>query len=363
MKIIYKIKSLLGILRPNIINCSRNLQVAVVSGGGVGDGIVNLNYIKHLYKYCDCCIDIDFYFKPNIVKCIYCEQERYLKGYYKESDIFGKERKYDLVIHIKERFPRICYYNNRRINKSPKLKILVSSYLDKYNKLKFFYDKSPRTDGFSIHFSMIYNKKRFQQPDIDNRLGINSIDIKISTKNDMDVLNKFGLKPYKYTTFNRSVDSSVCPNRSTKLWPFDYYVELIGIQNKKYPNVLPVLLGPQCEEFKTDTILNLTGKTTFDELLVILKYSLIHIGPEGGMIHLRHILCSLPSCVLFGPTSNQFYGYNENINIEGEGCVNFCEWYVPNWQKECLKNGTITCDKLKNISPQFVFEQIEKFLI
>ena len=37
------------------------LAVAVISGGGVGDGLVNLNYIKKLHDYAGEGVEFDYY--------------------------------------------------------------------------------------------------------------------------------------------------------------------------------------------------------------------------------------------------------------------------------------------------------------
>ena len=95
-----------------------------------------------------------------------------------------------------------------------------------------------------------------------------------------------------------------------------------------------------------------------EELKFLLKFSRLHIGPEGGMIHLRHALSQKPSCVLFGPTSYLFYGYPENLNLYGEGCISQCEWCTSNWQDICLRNETSVCEKLKGLHPDVVFEKI-----
>ena len=105
------------------------------------------------------------------------------------------------------------------------------------------------------------------------------------------------------------------------------------------------------------------GRTSFNDLKILLKHSYLHIGPEGGMIHLRHALCKKRSCVLFGPTSQDFYGYPENINIEGPGCINHCEWLTDRWQEKCLNNSGTCCEKLVRMTPDYVINEISKSII
>ena len=124
-----------------------------------------------------------------------------------------------------------------------------------------------------------------------------------------------------------------------------------------------VYIGPEAEDYVPDGILNLSGQTSFDELLVLLKHAKLHVGPEGGMIHMRHALCGLPSCVLFGPTSATFYGYAENHNLETGGvCISSCEWMVDHWQGICLKTNSNICKKLQALGPEAVFDVISFYL-
>jgi ADP-heptose:LPS heptosyltransferase len=105
--------------------------------------------------------------------------------------------------------------------------------------------------------------------------------------------------------------------------------------------------------------MNLCGKTTFGELLVLLKMAHYHIDSECGMVHLRHFLSAKPSIVLFGPTKKDFYAYPENINISSDICIG-CEWIHERWRTQCLKTG----DKamcLKTIQPLFVVQKIREY--
>lgn len=344
--------------KPNIA------AIAIYCDGGVGDGLVHLNYAKKLKEYAGDNIEIDFYFKPKIIEKLYRPEDGYLRGYFAKSDLDGSLYSYDLIIRMKERLPMVRRANWDRLQAlNPKLVELGRFYQDYSKRFSFFYDNSPRVDGFSHLLALIQDCNRVMQPDAGHKLGITGLDLKINTKDDEKVLKSFGLESGMFITFNRSVDNTDEYKDSTKLWPKEHYLELWEKVRKEHPNAKLVYIGPEAEDYVPDGILNFSGQTSFDELLVLLKHAKLHVGPEGGMIHMRHALCGLPSCVLFGPTSATFYGYAENHNLETGGvCISSCEWMVDHWQGICLKTNSNICKKLQALGPEAVFDVISFYL-
>ncbi|WP_428073006.1 glycosyltransferase family 9 protein [Candidatus Avelusimicrobium faecicola] len=100
---------------------------------------------------------------------------------------------------------------------------------------------------------------------------------------------------------------------------------------------------------------NLAGKTSLEEIKVILKHAFLHIDSEGGLVHLRHALKGGASCVFYGPTSPQVYGYSENISLCSNVCPIYCECYSRTWQKKCLRGKRIC---MESITPQYALDKI-----
>ena len=340
------------------------IAIAVICDGGVGDSICHLNYCYKLHKYSDKVV-IDLYNKAKTIDSLYDPNQNYLRAWFNKDEFVEKKKYfYDLVIRIKERFPLIVYAHLRRIDRiDGRIGRLVELYREYYKNFSFYYDFSPSSDGASANLSLAMGFKRFNQADLYHKLGIKDIEISIQTTSDNDVLSKFGLHTDNYITVNRSVDSGRGQWESTKLWPKAYYEELFKKLKTLFPKLAIVYISPQTEDFVPSDIVNLGGRTSFNDLKILLKHSYLHIGPEGGMIHLRHALCKKRSCVLFGPTSQDFYGYPENINIEGPGCINHCEWLTDRWQEKCLNNSGTCCEKLVRMTPDYVINEISKSII
>ena len=102
-----------------------------------------------------------------------------------------------------------------------------------------------------------------------------------------------------------------------------------------------------------------------EEVKALLKNSLLHIDNEGGLVHLRHALCAKKSIVLFGPTSDLFYGYAENENVRSNVCEEPCEWENAKWNTWCKKikneNSKISIC-MKQISDMQLWIKIKMYL-
>jgi len=109
--------------------------------------------------------------------------------------------------------------------------------------------------------------------------------------------------------------------------------------------------------------MDLIGKTNIHELCAILKHSFLTIGIEGGIIHLNHFLGGKSVC-LFGSTSIDVYGYEENINVKSgkpEKCTNGCEWITNDWlDGGCMLAENPLC--MLALEPEMVYERIKLHL-
>ena len=65
----------------------------------------------------------------------------------------------------------------------------------------------------------------------------------------------------------------------------------------------------------------LVGKTAVKDLPYVLDGALAHVDGESGMVQLAN-LTRTRSVVLFGPTSVEYFGYAQNVNITSPKCQN-----------------------------------------
>ncbi|MCX8682638.1 hypothetical protein J3U09_02740 [Gilliamella sp. B2889] len=337
-------------------------KIALILSGGIGDILIGFNYACYLREYLN---------SNNIIIDIFVNNAGMVKSLDggTEFNIFPVlepiNDKYLLKIALL-RYPQILENNliYSKHSKNKKLLKLIDVYKDFYNKNHRFFDYLPFMDGMTNQFSLINGHKRLQQPDIANLLNI-SRNFKYTPKifHEKRILNNLRLKPGKYITINRGVDNQGNVIESTKLWSIHNYNALVNLIKINYPNYKIVQLGASTDRCQLiDNVdINLVGETSLDALKVLLKHSVLHIDGEGGMVHLRKALNGGVSVVIFGPTSVDFYGYADNINIASKTCPYSCEWLNETWTKTCINSlNNHIC--MKSIDTNFVFEQVKTFL-
>lgn len=333
--------------------------------GGLGDILIGLNYLNYIVKTLP---------KENLAVDIYAHRNLQLVVSLLPKDNFinsvqlddaisdnGNE-KYDLFV-VLNRYPDVRKKNMDRIQSfCPDLVDFVHA-CEKWRleNIRVF-NCLPVCDGESNYISEILNKKRIQQPDVYNLFSVKesfSYELNIE-ETSIKWFNQLGLG--QFITIHRGNDNRQTKN-SVKLWPFDFYNTLIKLIKREYLHIKVVQLGinsERCPEFD-NVDLNLVGKTSIEDVKILLKNSRLHIDGEGGFVHLRHALNGGKSVVIFGPTSPAFYGYAENTNLRGEGCVAPCEWIINNWQASCCRGySRLPC--MNSLTPEFVFKNIKNVM-
>ena len=355
---------LVGLKKINqkLIRKNINNKIALLLLGGIGDILIGLNYAYYLREY---------FKKYNIVIDIFVNNTELVKSLDGGTDfhIFSnselKNNVYLLKIRL-VRYPQILENNiiYTEYSKNEKLINLIKIYQDFYKNNNYIFDLLPYLDGITNQYSFINGHKRIQQPDIANVLNI-TCDFIYSPKisNESKILNNLRLESGNYITINRGVDNQGEIIESTKLWSSNNFNILVNLIKSTFTNYKIVQLGASIKrcELIDNVDINLVGKTSLNELKVLLKHSALHIDGEGGMVHLRKSLQGGVSVVIFGPTSADFYGYSDNVNISSSACPLTCEWINNKWASYCInKNNNHIC--MKSIKPNSIFEEIKKIL-
>lgn len=147
---------------------------------------------------------------------------------------------------------------------------------------------------------------------------------------------KFGIPDRPYITIADGYDYSFHANKSgtassTKSYP--HFDSLIREIKREHPGSFIVQIGKDVGKPMLGADLVLLNKTSLSEMAEILRSSSLHIDNEGGLVHLANCL-DVRSCVIFGPTSLEYFGYEENLNVAPIFCGN-CYWVNPTWMVEC----------------------------
>lgn len=343
----------------------RILKIGFILGGGLGDTLISILYIKKFCEKLDINYSLSIFSNQNVDDVNILIKKQFTADVYSISSY--KKVPLDLLVRISFRFPEILYFNFNKIRKSIFLKkyvVSIANFMEKYSDILSF------ENGFNqIIFAKIMCRTRITMLDIDDLLDLQHNDVlnDIAFKDEEAILKKYTLLNTEYITLARSLnikDKHTLSN--TRLWPLDNYDKLASLIKKENPKIKIIQLGGflSNENNLKNVDLNLSGKTTFKELLVILKHSKLHIDGECGMVHLRHFLCRKKSVVLFGPTDKSYAGYPENLNLSCSNCTfPCCEWLIgKNWQTSCIKTNSSIPACMVVLSPDFVFKKLKEFL-
>lgn len=162
-----------------------------------------------------------------------------------------------------------------------------------------------------------------------NRYGVFQID---NSKTTLPLSKEYekrfeDLDLKNYITLNYGWDRNLKTVKPpAKIWPFEYYEELIILIKKKFPKINIVQIGLK-DVARFDGCDSYVFGENIETVKYVLKNSFIHIDCEGGLVHMATQL-GTKCAVLFGPTPVHYYGYTSNINIVSDTCSDCC-WYVP----------------------------------
>lgn len=147
------------------------------------------------------------------------------------------------------------------------------------------------------------------------------------------------------------INSNASDLRIERRWPKESFIDLIQLIRKSNEALTIVLIGAKNESeyvagisksfINDEKVLDLSGKTTLDELIEIIRHSNYVITNDTGPMHLSSAL-QKKTIALFGPCSPQQYAIGENIipiykDLYCSPCVH--EFIVPpcKGNNQCMK--------------------------
>lgn len=338
---------------------SPKISIAILIEGGIGDSIIGLAWVKELYKNADVPLSIDIYGRDDL------EFVGYMHNYIRSTmhySLFNQADAYDLQLRIghfvlvqKANIPAIA-------SKSQKMLAIVRSlieFADTYAKYAY---AQPNYDGAWAQLCTTKSWNRWDE------LGANGA-TPFSRKSRatvhlsmgaFGVLEQYRLNKKQFITLHAGTDTAInASSLGTKVWPLEHWAEFCRLFKRCYPNITLVQIGSKSSEAIEGVDLCLLGKTNLHESAILLKYALLHVDGESGLVHLKRQLMG-KSVVLFGPTPVKFYGYKQNLNIVSSECSN-CMWLMSDWFFTCLKKtGRPEC--MTSITPEIVMEAISGYL-
>ena len=179
------------------------------------------------------------------------------------------------------------------------------------------------------------------------------VDIKLSPANKRDFEN---LRLGQYITIYSNIGRNEIRPK-VKTWPMKYLVEYVALVKKNFPQLEVVQVGGANEA----EISNVDKKFLSGDLELtkyILANSLLHVGCEGGLIHLATAL-GTKCLVFFGSSDWHYFSYDRNINLASTVCEP-CMYILPRFDV-CLR-GEKNPPCMLDITPQEAFDVTKEYL-
>ncbi|MCK5584401.1 MAG: glycosyltransferase family 9 protein, partial [Elusimicrobiales bacterium] len=148
----------------------------------------------------------------------------------------------------------------------------------------------------------------------------------------------------------------------TKRWPKERYAKLIKLLHKKYKKKI-LIIGSKNEipwnkdiedMAGKDSCINLTGKTTIEELMALIKDLKLFITNDSGPMHIA-AASGIEVIAIFGPTTKElgFFPYSEKSFVIEENLE--CRPCALHGSKKCPR-GHFLCMNL--ISVERVYRKV-----
>ena len=177
---------------------------------------------------------------------------------------------------------------------------------------------------------------------------------------EQNTLKKFNLQNKKYITIHDGFDNNLpdMATRNKKCWPKQHWEDFIKLFKQNYPDISVVQLGAKHSKTFESVDISLIDKTPLTDLPYILNNSLLHIDGESGLVHITAAL-KKPALVIAGPSSPEYFLYEDNINILSRNCGN-CLNIKNTWQSVCMLKQNPDC--MTSVLPKRIFNATKMFL-
>lgn len=339
----------------------KQIVLLAVLGGGIGDAVFAIRFFYEIKRKFGELLSVNFQVNSNLN----AESLLYGHSFFDKLVTQSKKGSYDCIIQL-VRYPEVKYINSEKIKRiSPNFFKICEDIIRFTKKNYIFFVDEPNHDFLGSLYARCLGLRRENQMDVLQEMSVLSSDFSLFyNKASEKILDKYNLETNNFITVQRGVGdyNNKYPVSLTRLWSVENYNILIRMlkesNNTKHLKIIQI--GSKFSASLEDVDFDLRGKTTFEELKVLLSHAKFHIDGEAGMVHMRHFLCKKPSVVIFGPTDEKFFGYVENINISArpDSCPVACDWLVPYWREKCIVTGTGDAACQRNISPETVMEKI-----
>lgn len=339
---------------------SEEVSIAFYTLAGLGDAVIARKVFDAIIELAPNCV-IDFY-------CVSTAHFSFAKAFYGDSknlnrlinqeEYIANKEKYDLALYVGGCHVILFDWSNaqRLQDMAPKLwECLVK--IDIYNRqnVHAIGDWRLAVALRNMISARILNKDCFSFLSYDGALPIR--DNKINIPLVPEYKSKFdALKLEKYITIYTDITQNEKARPKVKTWSIKYYREYVSRLKKRLPQIEVVQVGG--DDVKVENADRHYLNVDLELTKYILANSLLHVGCEGGLVHLATAL-GTKCLVMFGSNSCEYTGYPQNINLVSEICSP-CMYILPDFST-CMR-GNVEPPCMLSHTPATVCEVTYNYL-
>ncbi|WP_093282664.1 glycosyltransferase family 9 protein [Solimonas aquatica] len=333
-----------------------DVTVAVCVTGGLGDFLIVARLLRDLCAISSR-IKIEL-FVPTAAPAAWAfEPVSQIKGIYSEMFFHHALPGYDCALVINQ----MAFYYAEHVKyarikqRLPQLLQLLETLGKNRGPWEPYIQSHPYLDGAMAHRAVVLGENRYSL--LHRLFGLNYGGHLLALRIDESVANTVKDRFSSWITVSNGFDAAfkVRGHRATKCYPQSSWVRVLDIVKRQRPDVGIVQVGGKTSELIRGVDVNLIGKTSLAQAAALIKYGMLHVDNEGGLVHVAASL-GRRALVLFGPTSKPYFSYEGNINLDSGFCGG-CWWSTRNWMEACPREyETPVC--LDRLAPEVVAEQI-----
>ncbi|WP_156390083.1 glycosyltransferase family 9 protein [Rhizobium sp. Root491] len=321
----------------------QNDDGAILITGGFGDLIVVARFLRDLSMHLGGGKFSIFYNSPAVAEIVFKSVPGFKGAYPSHFFKYAKDiclygLKINQFIYV-EKWPahRALANGDKKIFE---LVRILEAHEKKIEPLDLMRSHHPYLDGTLGRYAAI--KGRSRNDFLHYAAGIAYGGDALSLSKDETVLDRHGLVAGKYITLHNGYDEamqSLPGQRATKAYPG--WANVVSDLRVRFgDDVKFVQIGTaKTSEPIAGVHLNLIGKTSLIEALGLLEHTAFHMDNEGGFVHAAAAF-GKKSCVVFGPTSVDYFGYPSNLNFAPLQCGD-CWWSEKTWMMMCPKGDSV----------------------
>lgn len=318
---------------------SRPVIVARIEGG-LGDLIIAARFLTELCKLHDLNIGVE-YKTPSLASMAFARFPGFLGAICDQFDTSDYACVAKLKIGIVVQVEYLAATAPAALSSSVYVADSFSS------QFKHLISHSPFLDGLLGDELAIAGFKRHEVSFRQYDLPCRSLEFLKPTSQSLEnFLSDKGLNRQRYITINDGWDADfglLNGRRPTKAMPVESLTQLIAELNATRPDLPIVQIGGiACGEDLAGTTANFRGKVDLPESAMLIAGALVHIDTEGGLVHLAQAV-GTPSAVFFGPTSQDFFSYPDNLSLSPADSCSNCWWTTNTWMATCALKLDRTC--------------------